>query len=237
MNFLTKVTTSLAYRFKLLYTFLKSSEILRRYGKMDIRYFDSDLRVFYQIFIEENYYFFPEGFAPKIIIDAGANVGYSAIWFSERFVSSKIIALEPEINNFKILKSNTENWKDIVCVDQALWFEDSELFFKNPKGLSWSFEITSKPNSSSPKVRAISIPSLMHDHKIEKIDLLKIDIEGAEYELFNNSPDLWLPFVESIFIETHDKKIPGTSDLVDAVLKKAGFTKFKTRDLSCYFRL
>lgn len=236
MKILEKANTSLAYRFKLLHTFFKKNEIFSKYGKMKIRYFNSDLRVFYQIFIEENYRFFPHGFEPTIIVDLGANVGYSSIWFHKVFPKSNIIALEPEDENFKILQSNTNSIGRISVLKKAIWHKDEELFIINPNALSWSFETSKIKKNGSKCIDGISMGSLMKKFNLDRIDLLKIDIEGAEFELFKNEPLDWLENVGSIMIETHDKKQPGTSKLVDSVLLKAGFKKFSTRDLSCFFR-
>lgn len=236
MDFIKKINISLAYRFKLLYTYFKRKEIFLTFGHMKIRYLNSDLRVFYQIFIEENYHFFPNGYKPSVIVDLGANVGYSSIWFHKFFPESRIIALEPESENFKFLSKNIEPFKRITAIKKAIWYQDEDLFIKNPEALSWSFETSKFPKNGSIRIEGISINTLMNQFDLQKIDLLKIDIEGAEFDLFKHEPLNWLQNIGAIMIETHDKKQAGTSELIDSVLINAGFKKFSTRDLSCFFK-
>lgn len=236
MSLINRINRSLSFRSKMIYTFFKRKEIFDKFGEMKVRYWDSDLRVFYQIFIEENYYFFPNGFNPNVIVDLGANVGYSALWYRKYFPQAKIIALEPEVKNFKILKENINSKSGISVLKKAIWYKDEVLYLKNPKALSWSFEISKLKVMNSQRIEGITINTLMDQFGIDKIDLLKIDIEGAEYDLFSNEPMDWLDKIGSIMIETHDKKRPGTSKLVDSILLNAGFKKFTNKDLSCFFK-
>ncbi|MEK6809367.1 MAG: FkbM family methyltransferase, partial [Nanoarchaeota archaeon] len=67
----------------------------------------SDVPLLYHIFVEEEYNIKPKT-KPSFIIDAGANVGFTAIYFANRFPKARIIAIEPEESNFKLLKKNTE---------------------------------------------------------------------------------------------------------------------------------
>lgn len=235
MNLIKKLKISITYKVRILYAFLKSDQIFSIYGDLKIRPFTSDIRVFEQIFLDENYFFFPEKFEPKVIIDAGANVGYSSVWFSNKFKEATIIAIEPEKRNFEVLQANIKNWKNITPLEAAIWSSDSPIWIKDTKKKSWSFETTAKQESNSESVFGISIPSLLKKYSLDKIDILKIDIEGAEGELFGKNTDDWLDLVSCVMIETHDKKIPGVSKIVDEALLGKGFTKFKTKDLSIYF--
>jgi FkbM family methyltransferase len=235
MKIISLITNSLAHKSKQLFSFLKAKKVFETHGKMKIRFPGSDILVFHQIFIEENYNFFPRGFVPSTIIDAGANVGYSSIWFSEKFKNAKIIAIEPEEENFEMLLSNTANRKSIKCLKSALWSQDKKIFIKDKSVNSWSFETTEKANKNSLKINGISIPSILNMYNLDKVSILKIDIEGAEGELFSNGYNEWIDKVECIMIETHDKKIPGVSKVVDDALLKHDFLKFRTKDLSIFY--
>lgn len=236
MNFIKKLRISITYKVRILYAFLKSDQIFSIYGALKIRPFTSDIRVFEQIFFDENYFFFPEKFDPKVIVDAGANVGYSSVWFSYRFKGANIIAIEPERRNFEALQENIKNWKNITPLEAAIWSSDSSIWIKDTSKKSWSFETTTKQETNSEPVFGISIPSLLKKYSLDKIDILKVDIEGAEAELFGKNTNDWLDLVSCVMIETHDKKIPGVSKIVDEALFEKGFTKFKTKDLSLFFR-
>jgi hypothetical protein len=75
----------------------------------------SDKHVFRQIFITKDYNI-PLKIKPKLIVDAGANVGYSSLWFSRKYPKSKIIAIEPEDSNYEVLIKNTDSNDNIFPV-------------------------------------------------------------------------------------------------------------------------
>lgn len=227
---------SLGYRLQNYSTYFKSLDIMKAFGDLNIRKSGSDIRVFKQIFLDEVYHFFPQDFNPKVIIDAGANVGYSAVWFASKFPNAKILAIEPEKSNFDLLKTNTINRLTIIPIKAGLWFEKSFLKIHDSKSGSWAFETRIPKKGEKTDVETVTIPELIINYKLNQIDLLKIDIEGAEYELFQNQAENWLPFVNMIMIETHDRMRPGCSDLIDRVIKPFGFKKFITKELSVYIK-
>ena len=73
----------------------------------------------------------------------------------------------------------------------------------------WGFTV-SECSREDADVRAFSIPGIMKKYGFPYIDILKMDIEGSEYEIFKDKKCLeWLPLVKVLIIETHDRKIPG----------------------------
>lgn len=230
------INRSLGYRLQNLSAKFKSVDVQRDFGRMIIRRGDSDIRVFKQIFLDEVYHFFPENFSPIVILDAGANVGYSAVWFASKFPYAKILAIEPEKSNFDLLKKNTAGRSNIFPVQAGLWFEKSFLRIHDSKAGSWAFETKVPKAGEKTDVETVTIPELISNYNLTQIDLLKIDIEGAEYELFENQAEEWLPFVNMIMIETHDRMRHGCSDLIDRVVKPFGFRKFITKELSIYLK-
>lgn len=80
----------------------------------------TDAPTFSQIFIQKDYDL-RISIKPKLIIDGGANVGYASIWFANKFPKSKIYAIEPEAENYKILKSNTKKYSNVKLIKAGLW--------------------------------------------------------------------------------------------------------------------
>lgn len=236
MKFKELLYISLGYRLQNLSTKFKANSFAKKFGKLKIRAGNSDIRVFKQIFLDEVYHFIPGGFDPKVIVDAGANVGYSALWFSSKFPQAQVLAIEPELENFNLLVKNTAEEDRIVPLNMALWHEKTTLEIENPSADSWAFRVSGVSSTSENSVATLTITSLMEDFKLEKIDLLKIDIEGAEFELFQNGAERWLPFVNMIMIETHDRIKPGCSQLIDHVVNPFGFKKFNTKELAIYYK-
>lgn len=237
MSFFDKLAISLGYRFQNLSTRFKSRTLFKRMGKtLIIRGGDSDIRVFKQIFIDEVYNFFPNQFEPTVIIDAGANVGYSPIWFKKTFPNSKVLAIEPEGENFKILSKNILGTPGIIALENALWFEQTSLTISNPTSDSWGFRLNTTNSSNGNRIETITIPDLILNYSIDQIDILKIDIEGAEYELFKYGAESWLPSVKMIMVEVHDQLKDGCSSMIDRVVMPLGFLKFTSKELTIYIR-
>jgi len=153
---------------------------------------------------------------PKVIIDAGAHIGLASIYFANKYPEAKIIAIEPEENNFALLKANVAQYKMIIPVQAALWSQRKEVSLVDPVGGNWGFMAEERTISgiSSGKYRhgitATTVEKVVYDHGLDKIDLFKIDIEGAEKEVFRDS-SAWIEKVDAIIIELHEHLQPGCS--------------------------
>jgi FkbM family methyltransferase len=152
---------------------------------------------------------------PKFIIDAGANIGLRSLWFANLFPDAKIIAVEPETANYELCVRNTSSYPNITCIKAALWRNNSYLqITANPVDPQpWAFivkECNVIEGERNNGVRGISITDIMQDYSIPFIDVLKIDVEGSEKEVFDNSAD-WIDSVGSFLMETHDRFRQGTA--------------------------
>lgn len=171
-----------------------------------------DKFTFKEIFLNLDYdYDYP--LEAKFIIDAGANIGYSAVYFANRFPEAKIVCLEPDDANFELLHKNTENYANITIVKKALWYTNAPISIVNPDAGDRGFMV-GDDSSSSTTLDGITVESLMNEHSIPQIDIFKIDIEGAEKEVFDHSPDEWLTKTNFMFVELHDRMKEGTSKAV-----------------------
>ena len=183
-----------------------------------LRHNTSDVKTFDKIFLEDEYDFDPEH-SPKVIIDAGANIGAASIYFAAKYPNAQIISLEPEKSNFNILVKNSKKYKNIYCLNKALWHTQEPLYIKNPEANKESFEIQQQNLSHGMDfIEGISINKLMANFKINQIDILKIDIEGSEKEVFSQSTE-WLEKVGLIFIEFHDRKKSGCRESFSKAIK------------------
>ncbi|NIB43115.1 FkbM family methyltransferase [Pseudomaricurvus alkylphenolicus] len=173
----------------------------------------SDFPTFEQVFIQKAYSF-DINRPPQIIIDAGANIGLASIYFANKFPKATIIALEPEKKNFELLKSNTSTYPNITPVHAALWHKNEEIDLIDPGLGNWGFmtEMKAAPHklkgSTCHSVKALTVDKIMQIFELERIDILKIDIEGAEKEVFSDSA-AWIECVDSIIVELHERMKPG----------------------------
>ena len=178
----------------------------------------SDMDVFQQIFIEEEYEFDLDK-APEVIIDAGSNIGLASIYYSLRYPKTKVFAIEPESSNYEVLKENIKKYPNIVSIQKAVWHTKTCLKISNPHDSKFSFRV----EESDGEVFSITIEELMEQYELPFIDILKMDIEGAEKEVFSNPPH-WLEKVGMIAIELHDKLKTGCNrsfyTAIDPFVKK-----------------
>lgn len=160
--------------------------------------------VFDQIFLDREYRCLDGLSSVRTIIDAGANVGYSSAYLLSKFSLARVVCIEPDQGNFALLQSNLAPFgARAELVLGALWSEPTMLSLDASTadiGLEWGRQVCEGTEGT---VRAFDIPTLMRDFSIDHLDLLKIDIEGAEQQVFS-APDLsWLDHVSNIVIELH----------------------------------
>ncbi len=171
---------------------------------MLVRTRSSDVWTYEKIFISREYDLPAVETDPRIIIDVGANVGYASVYFAERYPHARIIAVEPEEGNFALLQRNTAPYKNVTTVRAALWPHSATVAIDNPGDASWAFRIREPEHASSGAVRGISMLELLDEYDISTIDLLKIDIEGAEKEVFQPGCEAWLAKTRVLVAELHD---------------------------------
>lgn len=178
-----------------------------------IRNHTSDVQAFEQIFLTEDYDFSLKNISPKLIVDAGANVGYASVYFANKFPDATILAVEPESGNFRMLERNTSNYPNVRSVKSAVWNEDTYLrVIDNGQG-SWAFTVESCSADTPGSFKATSISTLLKSTSLQEIDILKMDIEGAEKEVFTSNYESWLGHVKVMIVELHDRIKEGTSDV------------------------
>jgi FkbM family methyltransferase len=164
----------------------------------------SDFLVFHQVFVEREYRCLDAiKDAPKLIIDCGANVGYSSVYFLSTFPSCSVIAVEPDPDNFEVLKHNLLSYS-LRCdaIQAAIWPRAERLQIKKQlAGSEWGHTVE-VANDAQFSVLSVTVPSLIANSGFKRISILKIDIEGAELELFKADTE-WLDHVDNIVIELH----------------------------------
>jgi FkbM family methyltransferase len=175
----------------------------------------SDLNVFSQIYFEKEYKPLAEKFIQTFktennlnIIDAGSNIGLTSVYLSKIFLNSKFIVIEPDQANYDILSFNLDaNKVNSVKLKAGLWYKDCFLkIIRDFRDKSdWSIRV--EETNLKTDLEAISINSIIEKNDLLSIDILKIDIEGSEKELFlNKNNDLsFLNFTKCIAIEIHDE--------------------------------
>jgi FkbM family methyltransferase len=171
----------------------------------------SDLDVFNQIFIFDEYSCVRDIRNPYLIFDLGANVGYSSAYLLSKFPTAAIVAVEPDPANFELCRKNLAPYGDRVqVVLGAAWSNRSKLLLSRGTfgdGREWATQVKEgKRNGDLAAVEGWDIPSLIQLTDKQQIDLLKVDIEGSEANIFGGNSSEWLPKVRNICIELHGQQ-------------------------------
>ncbi|MCA9239964.1 MAG: FkbM family methyltransferase [Planctomycetales bacterium] len=169
----------------------------------------SDVLVFSQVFAEEHYDCIPEDISPGLIVDCGANVGYSSAYFLSRFPNAFLVAVEPDPVNCDLLERNLEPYANRTQVLRTgIWSESAGLVMSRDtmsSGMEWARTVRLAEDNEEADVLAIGISDILEQTPFDRIAVLKIDIEGAELPLFSRNVDSWLPLTDLILVELHSQ--------------------------------
>jgi FkbM family methyltransferase len=188
----------------------------------------SDFAVYNQIIVKREYDWALKKIKPdtKIIIDAGANIGLFSVLFSKHLKSCNIISLEPEPGNFEILDLNIKlnNCNKVLTVKGGLWNKTQKLSPSNDfrDGREWSFRLKESEVKEENTIEVFSLNDLIQRFEIDCIDLLKMDIEGSEFQILNEQalPEL-LEKVKMIAVEIHSDE-SRDPEIIIQFLEKCG---------------
>lgn len=173
----------------------------------------------YREIIERDSYAFNTDSKRPLILDCGSNIGLSIIKFKDNFPDARIIGFEPDPKIFKVLGSNINSFelKNIEIHQKAVWVKNGTLMFEQEG--SAGGRVTDESSAKLIKVNSIDLKQFLNAN----IDLLKIDIEGAEATVLADISDS-LTNVKNIFVEYHSL-INHDQDLgkILSVLRKNGF--------------
>jgi len=179
----------------------------------------SFLSAYKEIFVEEIYAFPFEGDQP-VILDLGANIGLSVFFFKKLYPNARIIAFEADPKIFSYLRENMirNSLADVVLVNKAAWNSETKLQFCS-EGADGG-RVSSATDGNLIEVDAVDMAQYLEG---EKIDVLKIDIEGAE-EFVLPACKKYLPNIGRIFVEYHSR-VDRTQclDQMLNILSDAGF--------------
>jgi FkbM family methyltransferase len=201
-------------------------------GPITLREWGTDYRTFNEIVLDEVYKsVVTQVSSAATIIDLGANVGLASLYFASHWPSCRILAVEPNPETYQLLSINlaplvrAERCKTLQA---AVW--DADVFLSPaPNQVPGAFDTYSLcdaelENDTGPKVRGLSIGEIIQRSRFKNVDLLKIDIEGAEAQLFRGNTD-WLRCVGNVAIEFHCDARRLSN--FDEIMKQYGFRSQK----------
>lgn len=178
----------------------------------------------YKELFERQIYKFQATINEPVIIDCGANIGLSVLYFKKLYPSAKLIAFEPDEDNFDVLTKNVSanNLSQVQLHKAAIWTHNDRISFSATG--SEASRILEEQNATLNSAQAFRLADLLG--KYNKIDFLKIDIEGAESVVLEDCKNL-LSSVQNLFLEYHGKtsETEKLNDILN-IIKLAGFDTY-----------
>ncbi len=149
---------------------------------------------------------------PSLIVDAGANIGASVLYFLNSFQNSFVFSIEPELANWQLLEINTADYPNKFNFCGAISNTDGEVVLEDPGLSNWGFRTASKridEAASARIVKSISLATILSNPIVSDMTplILKVDIEGGESSLFDGDTS-WLKKFPLVIIELHDWLLP-----------------------------
>jgi FkbM family methyltransferase len=202
---------------------LRKSISFRKNLQLFLRNGSSDLPVFRQVFMDYEYFINIDKKTINTVIDGGCNIGLASIYFAIEFPNAKIVGIEPDSKNFEQAVLNTGKFQNITLLKAGIWYKNCCLETQSEPGLGeWGITVMESSEQSQSSIKAMTIDEIMHQNNFETIDILKLDIEGAELEVFQSGYHSWLPKTRIIMIELHDFMKSNCSAALFNALSEAG---------------
>lgn len=193
--------------------------------KMNIRPASSDLYVLGEVFWEQVYApKWKQVKAPDVVLDLGANIGAFSVWAARRWNPGKIVAVEMETDNFTLLQENIRLnglCEKVIPVKVCIWDENGQVGI-----MKHSFNHGMHqgcPDTREGGVAALTMERLLDTVNVSKVDILKMDIEGAEERIFNGKNErLFAGAVGFLLAELHPTRGVRVERIVE-ILERTGF--------------
>jgi len=176
-------------------------------GDIHLRGASSDMYTLQEIMIRQVYAGLRE-YVPecRTIVDLGANIGLASLYLASMYPESHIVAVEPFAENIAVLRGNLSRLIQggrATVLQSAAWSRSTNLEFGMPNpGAYDSGTMRECEDETESTIRGMTVDEIMDRANFNSIDILKVDIEGAEVQLFEGDTS-WLKRVANIAIEFH----------------------------------
>lgn len=200
---------------------------LRTGGSITLRAGTTDRGTFNEIWLRDMYQ--PSEFHIRDgmqIVDIGAHIGLFAIWASQKNPSGQIVAIEPSKENFELLQRNIRQCgvKNINVHNAAVSDRPGTLRLYLSNRDPDCHNIFVDESGEYEEVKAVTIEEIMRDAQLSEINYIKIDCEGAEYDILLNANSTMLAKMELVALEVHQKRPDHDPKKLEQLFTRHGFT-------------
>jgi FkbM family methyltransferase len=208
---------------------------ISQYGThLHMRKHTKDYATFEEVFIHK-IYDVELPFAPKTIIDAGSNIGLASLFFKWKYPDAKIVSFEIEDNNFELLQKNVAAYKDIKPVRKGIYSKNCFLTIHDPYKATNSYVVEETTQPVPGCIESVTVDAVLKENNWQMLDLLKMDIEGAEKEVFESDVAAWLPKTKAMMIEFHDRMRKGCAKAIFEAIRNYDFELITATDGTLVF--
>lgn len=180
---------------------------------LHMRRHSKDYGTFEEVFIQR-IYDVELPLTPNTIIDAGANIGLASLFFKWKYPQATVVSFEVEEENFQLLQKNVAAYNDVIPVQKGIYDKNCYLTIHDPYEATNSYVVKETDQPVEGSIQAITIDAVIKEQGWKTIDLLKMDIEGAEKEVFEGNIEAWLPKTKAIMVEPHDRMKKGCTKAI-----------------------
>lgn len=175
-----------------------------------------DFGLLEEVFLSDNYPLH-DNKKLSLIVDLGANIGISTLYFCMKYPEAEVHSYEPDPQNLERLRLITSGYANVHVHDIAVWsHKDQLIFYSDPHRGSSSSAVKIRDRQKEIKVKAESLKEILGKLGGRQVDILKIDVEGAEEQVFENFNDFHL--ITNLVGEIHSDLCNG--DKVISLIKK-----------------
>ena len=192
----------------------------------------SDPHVIDQVFLRQEYACIADIPGVEFIVDCGANIGCSTYYLLHHYPKARAVVVEPDPANMTVCRRNLAPFgQRVTFVAAGIWSAAGSLVIDRGRGAEWAIQVRLAEAGERADIPGVTIPDLMALANFPRIDVLKIDIEGAEAELFGPSCSKWLPAVRNMAIELHG---PECERIVEAAMSRSQCEVGRSGELTVY---
>jgi FkbM family methyltransferase len=210
----------------------------------------SDQGAIYEILLrppQKTEYFVDSRVRPQVILDIGANIGITTIWLKEQFANATIYAFEPMPENFRLLQKNTAKLANVHVFPFGLGSADmrADVYANEDRKNHGAFSIYARETDSenlgntdklADQIEIRNAGETLKRLDISQIDILKIDTEGAEFDIVSCLPENILKNCQWIMGELHGIRTYGVLNLLEPWFATQ-FKKTFTNELFTFFAM
>lgn len=185
-----------------------------------LRSHTTDISVFTEIMLGASLGKLPADLKPEVILDLGANIGLSYRWLRSRYPDARFVCVEPDPANVGVLRANVAAARgECEVIAACVGGFERRVHLVDTDG-EWGFRLADVDDPEEAETDVVTMDQILERAGIDRVDILKCDIEGSESEVFANCRS-WIERVDHLVVETHADVI-STSVLLESIQRNGG---------------